>query len=383
MIVGITKETFKGEKRVALIPDSVQSISKIGCELLIEKGAGVEAGFTNEEYIAKGARIAKSRSEVFNNSDIIAQVRGLGANIDGYAADLELMKEGQVVVGLFEPLYAPNVIAEAAARGIVAFSMELMPRISRAQSMDILSSMATIAGYKAVLIAAEKLNKIFPMLMTAAGTLLPAKVFVIGGGVAGLQAIATSKRLGAVVQAYDVRAAVKDQVESLGAKFVELKIDSEQSEDEGGYAKEMDENFYNNQRMLMSNILRGSDVVISTASVPGKKAPILITEEMVKEMPRDAVIIDLAAEKGGNCELTQLNKSVRKHSVTIIGPGNLPSEIPCHASQLYAKNISNFLASLVKESHINIDMGDEILKGTLLTRGGKVVNGHVLNALES
>lgn len=383
MIVGIPKETSENERRVALIPPSIPTITKVGIQVLVESGAGVKAGFMDDEYEKKGAKIAKTHEEIFSLSDIILQVRGLGANPEGYSNDLKLMQKGQVVIGFFEPLYAPEIIAQAAKRGIVAFSMELIPRITRAQNMDALSSMATISGYKAVLLAAVNLPKMFPMLMTAAGTLLPARVFIIGAGVAGLQAIATSKRLGAVVQAYDVRPTVKDQVQSLGAKFVELRLESQEAEDKDGYAKAMGEEFYQKQRALMASVLKESDIVITTASVPGKKAPVLLTASMVKEMPRGSVIVDLAAEKGGNCELTKPSKSSEKYGISIIGPVNLPSSTPYHASQMYAKNITNFALLLIKDSKLQINLDDEIINQTLLTKDGNVVNNRVLEALKS
>jgi proton-translocating NAD(P)+ transhydrogenase subunit alpha len=378
MITGVLKETFPGENRVALVPDMVKMLGKKGIDVVIESGAGVSAGFPDTLYQEKGAKIVNSRAEVFE-ADIILQVRSLGTNMEAGKADLENMKKGQVVIGTSDPLNmfeANNLLAE---KGISSFSLELVPRITRAQSMDILSSMATVAGYKAVLWAAEKLPKFFPMFMTAAGTITPSKVFVIGAGVAGLQAIASAKRLGAVVSAYDVRPVVKEQVESLGGSFVEMELDTDSAQDSGGYAKALGEDFYKKQRELMTRVVAENDVVITTAAIPGKKAPVLITEEMVKGMNAGSVIVDIAAETGGNCELTESGKTVEKYGVTIIGPENIPSSLPYHASQMFAKNITTFLLNMFdKEGKFSIDLEDEIVKGSLITHDGKVVNERVL-----
>ncbi len=381
MIVGVPKETYPGEKRVALIPAIIPSLTKAGMEVIIESGAGSEAGYPDKAYTEKGGTIVKSRAEVFETAQIMTHVRLLGANPDEGQRDLPLYKSGQLVIGMAEPLTHPQSIQDLNSRSVISFSMELIPRITRAQSMDVLSSMGTIAGYKAVLLAAESLPKMFPMLMTAAGTVTPAKVLIIGAGVAGLQAISMARRLGGHVEAYDLRPAVKEQILSLGAKFVELPIDTTDSEDKGGYAKAQDESFYQRQRELMKKIVRVSDVVISTASVPGKKAPILITEEMVAEMAPGSVIIDLAAERGGNCELTKLNQTIMAHGVLIKGPQNLASSVPYHASQMYAKNISTFLLHLVKKGELHIDTADEITNDTMLTRDGEIVNGKIRELL--
>ena len=381
MRIGIPRETFPNERRVALIPASIPALSKKGFEVLVEAGAGAEAGFPDAAYKEKGAKIAGSRSEIFSSADIILQVRTLGANLDAGRADLDLMRKDQVVIGFGEPLGEPKAVKALAERGVTAFSMELLPRITRAQSMDVLSSMGTIAGYKAVLLAADVLPKIFPMLMTAAGTLAPARVFVVGVGVAGLQAIATARRLGAVVQAYDVRPAVKEQVESLGAKFVELPLEASEAEDKGGYAKAMGEEFYKKQRELMGKVLTETDVVITTAAVPGKKAPVLVTGEMIKGMPPQSVVVDLAAERGGNCELTRPGETVVEHGVTVLGPVNVPSTAPYHASQMYAKNLSTFLLHIVKDGKLQLDMEDEITRDTMTARGGEVVHPRVREAL--
>ena len=381
MIVGVPKETYPGEKRVALIPAIIPSLTKAGMEVIIESGAGSDAGYPDKAYTEKGGTIAKSRAEVFETAQIMTHVRLLGANPDEGQRDLPLYKSGQLVIGMAEPLTHPQSIQDLNSRSVISFSMELIPRITRAQSMDVLSSMGTIAGYKAVLLAAESLPKMFPMLMTAAGTVTPAKVLIIGAGVAGLQAISMARRLGGHVEAYDLRPAVKEQILSLGAKFVELPLDTTDSEDKGGYAKAQDESFYQRQRELMKKIVRVSDVVISTASVPGKKAPILITEEMVAEMAPGSVIIDLAAERGGNCELTKLNQTIMAHGVLIKGPKNLASSVPYHASQMYAKNISTFLLHLVKKGELHIDTADEITNDTMLTRDGEIVNGKIRELL--
>ncbi len=379
MIVGVVKETFPGERRVAMVPAAVPSLK--GLEVHVEAGAGEAAGFSDAEYREKGAKVAASREAVFSAADVICQVRTLGANPSAGRADLKLLRAGQAVIGLAEPLTDAAPTQEMARQGVMLFAVELMPRISRAQSMDVLSSQATVAGYKAVLLAAAELPRMFPMLMTAAGTVAAAKVLVIGAGVAGLQAIATARRLGAVVQGYDVRPAVKDQVESLGARFVELELETKGAEGSGGYAKAMDEAFYRKQRELMARVIAGVDVVITTAAIPGKKSPVLVTGEMVKSMPRGSVIVDLAAERGGNCELTRPDEVTVVNGVTVLGPTNLASTAPYHASQLYARNLCAFLQHLVKDGKLTADPADEIAAATLLTRDGEVVNAQVRSAL--
>jgi NAD(P) transhydrogenase subunit alpha len=381
MIVGIVRESFPDEARVAMVPALVPQLQKAGIEVVIESGAGNAAGFLDEEYSAKGAKVVSGRAEVFQSADLIAQVRALGANPDQGKADLELIRDGLAIVGMCEPLTEHESNNALAEKGAMLFSMEMMPRITRAQSMDVLSSMATVAGYKAVLLAANELPKMFPMMMTAAGTIAPARVFVVGAGVAGLQAIASAKKNGAIVEAYDVRPAVKEQVESLGGKFVELELETDTAEDAGGYAKELGEDFYSKQREMMTKVIAESDVVITTAAIPGKKAPILVTEEMVKGMHPGSVVVDLAAERGGNCELTKSGETIVAHGVKIIGPENIPTTIPYHASQMYAKNIATFLIHLVDEGELKIDLEDEITEGTLITQGGKVVNKRILEAL--
>ncbi len=383
MIIGVVKETYPGEKRVALVPSSIPALTKANLEVLMESGAGAAAGYIDSAYQEKGAKIAATRAEVFASADIILQVRILGANPVAGQDDLPLMRNGQIVIGFAEPLTAHSATQQLAERGVVAFALELMPRTTRAQSMDALSSMATISGYKAVLLAAEALPKIFPMMMTAAGTLPPSRVFVIGAGVAGLQAIATSKRLGAIVEAYDVRPAVKEQVESVGGKFVELPLEAKDSEDKGGYAKALDEDFYRRQQELMKRVVSASDVVITTALVPGKKAPVLINADAVHAMAPGSVIVDLAAERGGNCELTQPDKEVLVKGVLILGPTNLPATVPHDASQMVAKNITTFLLHLVQDGKPRIGDEDEIIRETTMTRDGKVVHPRLLELLKS
>ena len=326
-------------------------------------------------------RIANNREEVFQSAEVVVQVRSPGANPETGAADVALLRPGQTLIGFGEPLTALDAARSLAERGASFLAMELMPRITRAQSMDALSSMATIAGYKAALIAAETLPRMFPMLMTAAGTVAPARVLVIGAGVAGLQAIATARRLGAVVSGYDIRAAVKEQVESLGARFVVLEIEAGGAEEKGGYAKAMGEEFYHRQRELMGGVLAAQNVVITTAAVPGKKAPILITREMVDRMAPGSVIVDIAAERGGNCELTRPGEVVEAGGVRILGPLNLPSTVPYHASQMYAKNIATFLKYLIKDGQLNLNRDDEIVRETLVTHAGEVVHPRVREAM--
>ena len=382
MIIGVPKETFPEERRVALVPTLVPSLVKKGFEIWIEASAGAEAGFPDEDYQVKGARVVSQRAELFSKADVILQVRGLGANPKQGRSDLKMMKSDQVIIGFLEPLGEPQSVRELAEQGVIAFALELLPRITRAQSMDVLSSMATIAGYKAVLLAAETLPKMFPMMMTAAGTISPTRLYVVGAGVAGLQAIATARKLGAVVFAYDIRPAVKEEVESLGAKFVELELEEEKVATSGGYAKAMDESFYQRQRELMAKAVAESDVVITTAAVPGKKAPILITREMVQAMSPGSVIVDLAAERGGNCELTRPGEIVVKGGVTILGPINIPSTIPYHASQMYAKNISNFLVHITEDGKIKLDEEDEIVRKTRVTQNGEIVHPQVRERLD-
>ena len=382
MVVGIPSETFPGERRVATVPTVLPALIKAGLDILLEPGAGAAAGFPDSSYVDKGAVLATDRAHVLAAADVVLEVRALGANPNAGRADLERLRTGQVVIGLSDPLGEPASARELAARGVTAFSMELIPRITRAQSMDALSSMATIAGYKAVLVAAETLPRMFPMMMTAAGTVTPARVFVVGAGVAGLQAIASARRLGAKVEAYDVRPAVKEQVESLGASFVDLPLDTAESEDAGGYAKAQDETFYARQREMMGRVVAGSDVVITTALIPGRPAPVLVTDEMVAGMTPGSVVVDLAAERGGNVEPSRPDEVVIAHGVTVLGPTNLPSTVPYHASQMYARNVSALLLHLVRDGAMTLDPDDEITTGTLVSRDGEVVHPRVRALLE-
>ena len=377
MIIGVPKESYPGERRVALVPMVIPNLVKAGFEVLVESGAGAEAGYPDALYVEKGAKILADRRTVFDRADIVVQVLCYGSNDVTGQADLPLLHSEQVLVGFMRPLGSVDVIQQIAQTGVISFAEELMPRTTRAQSMDALSSMGTICGYKAVLMAANTLPKIFPMLTTAAGTIPPARILVIGAGVAGLQAIATAHRLGAAASAYDLRPATKEQVQSLGGRFVELSIEAQDAEDARGYGTAQDESFYRRQRELLSRAVAESDVVITTAVVPGQKTPVLVTHEMVKDMAPGSVIVDLAAERGGNCELTRAGQTVVEHGVTIIGRINVASQVPYHASQLYARNITAFLLNLVMDGKLRRDSEDEIIRETLLTRGGEIVNWRV------
>ena len=378
MIIGVPKESFPGERRVALVPASIPALVKAKCEVVVETAAGIGAGYPDNAYVEKGAKVVPTRAEVFGAADIVLQVLCYGANDRTGRADLGLMRPGQAVIGFLRPLGSPQTLQEIAAAGVLAFAVELMPRITRSQNMDALSAMASVCGYKAALLASDALPRFFPMLMTAAGTITPARVLVLGGGVAGLQALATARRLGAVVSAYDVRPAVKEQVQSLGGRFVELPLETGQSEDARGYARPQDETFLSRQRELLTRVIAESDVVIGTASVPGKRAPLLITAAMVARMAPGSVIVDLAAERGGNCELTRLNEKVIEHGVTIFGYFNLASSVPYHASQMYSNNLTAFLLNLLKGGRLNVDLEDEITRATLVARDGRVVHPLVL-----
>jgi H+-translocating NAD(P) transhydrogenase subunit alpha len=377
MIVGVPKETYPGDRRVALVPTVIPNLKKSGMDVVIEAGAGIGAGYPDAEYVEKGARLVGSRAELFQTADIIVQFLVHGANDKTGSADMQLMRKGQIVFGFLRPLGTVTTLQEIAERGVTAFSVELMPRITRAQSMDALSSMATISGYKAVLLAAETLPRMFPMLTTAAGTIAPARVLIIGVGVAGLQAIATARRLGAVASAYDMRPAVKEQVQSLGGRFVELALEAKNAQDARGYGTAQDETFYQKQRELLGRTVADSDVVITAAVIPGKKAPVLVTKEMVERMAPGSVIVDLAAERGGNCELTKPEQTVVEHNVTIVGEINLASTVPYHASSLYARNVSAFLQLLVKEGQLRMNMDDDIIRETVVTQNGEIVNPRV------
>ena len=377
MIAGVLTETLPGERRVALTPSVLPALTKAGVTVLIQRGAGEAAGVPDAAFAHAGAEIAETAADVVTRADVLLRVRISPPGTPAGDADLSLTRPGQALIAFLDPLGEPSLAPALASRGVAALSMELMPRITRAQSMDALSSMATIAGYKAVLLAALHLTRMFPMLTTAAGTLKPARVFVVGAGVAGLQAISTARRLGAQVQAYDVRAAAKEQVHSVGATFVELPLEAGDAEDKGGYAKAQDESFYRRQREMMTKVVAGSDVVITTAAIPGKRSPVLVTGEMVQGMAPGSVIVDLAAERGGNCELTRADETVTVHGVTILGPTNLPASVPFHASQMYSKNVTTFLTHLVKDGVLTLDPGDEIVRETLVTKDGAVVHERV------
>jgi len=378
MKAGVLKETWPSETRVALVPGVIPQLAKAGIEVLLESGAGQAAGYPDAQYAEKGARLAP-RDAVLAEARLLLSVRSLAGAHD--AAAVGHLGRDHVVLGLLDPLQHGEALAPLVATGATLFALELLPRITRAQGMDALSSMATIVGYKAVLLAADSLPRMLPMLMTAAGTVSPARVFVIGAGVAGLQAIATARRLGAVVEAYDVRPAVKDQIQSLGARFVELPIETGGAEDKGGYAKAQDEAFYRRQRELLAKVVAESDIVIATAAVPGKKAPVLVTGEMVQAMKPGSVIVDLAAEQGGNCELTAPGRTLVQHGVQLMGPLNLAAALPYHASQLYAKNATSFVLNLIKDGQVRLDLEDEIVRDTMLARGGELTSPRVREAL--
>lgn len=367
--VGVPRETVPRERRVAITPADVGSLVAMDLEVAVETDAGLDAGFTDASYEAKGARVASP--ETTFEADVMLQIRVPGERIDEVRA-------GQTLVGLADPLNAREELEAIAARGARVFALELLPRITRAQSMDVLSSMATVAGYKAVLVAAEKLPRMFPMMVTAAGTLMPAKVLVIGAGVAGLQAIATARRLGAVVTAYDVRPEVRQEIESLGARFAELPLETMDARDERGYARELGEDFYERQRALMSRLVEDIDVVITTAAVPGRPAPKLITATMIEAMRPGSVIVDLAAPSGGNCEVTEADTDVEHAGVAVLGPTNLPATVPFHASQMYGKNMTAFLKNLTVDGELRIDPDDEILRETLVVSDGKIVHPRLL-----
>lgn len=376
MIIGVPKEAQAGENRVSLVPETVAKLVKAGFKVRIERGAGEKAYFNDSDYEKAGASISQSAEDVFASSEIIVKV-GVPS-----AAEIGRLKQGAVYISFLNPLAEPSLSAELAKRGVTAFSMELIPRTSRAQSMDALSSQANIGGYKAVLTATMALGKYFPMLTTAAGTVPPAKVLVIGVGVAGLQAIATARRLGAVVSAFDIRPEVKEQVQSLGAKFVEAKVDVDAKAD-GGYAKEVNEETKRKLQEALAETVAASDVVITTAQVPGKKAPVLVTRDMVARMKPGSVIVDMASEQGGNVEGSKPGQTVVSEGTSIIGPVNLPASLPVHASQLYSRNILSLLGLLVKDGKLNLDFNDDILKGACVAHGGQVVNERVKGLLAS
>ncbi len=377
MIVGVPKESYPGERRVALVPVVIPNLIKAGLEVVVETGAGEQAGYPDAAYVEKGATVLSDRAAVFSRADIVVQVLCYGSNDVSGKADLPLMKRGQTLIGFLRPFGSAEIVQQIAQAGVSAFSVELMPRTTRAQSMDALSSMGTICGYKAVLLAAETSLRIFPMMTTAAGTITPARVFVIGAGVAGLQAISTARRLGAVASAYDMRPAAKEQVQSLGGRFVELPIEAQNAQDARGYGTAQDETFYARQRELLTRVVAESDVVITAAVIPGKKSPVLITADMVKGMAPGSVIVDLASERGGNCELTRTGETVKEHGIIIIGAINLASSVPYHASQMYARNLMTFLLYMVEGGKLRLNLQDEIIRETMITNGGEIVNARV------
>ena len=382
MIIGIPAEIKTAEKRVAMSPANVQSLTDKGVKVLFQTNAGDAASYPDTLYTEAGATISTDRAEIFAQADIILQVQSFGSNNENSEADLASLRSGQMVIGMMDPLASPQAAQAVADKGATAIALELVPRISRAQSMDVLSSMATLAGYKAVLMGASAAPRIFPMLMTAAGTLQPARVLIMGVGVAGLQACATAKRLGAVVEAYDVRPAAREQIISVGAKPVELDLDTGESEGAGGYAKAQGEDFLKRQRELMTAVVAEQDIIITTAAIPGAKSPILVTEDMVKAMKPGSVIVDLAAERGGNCDLTEQGKTVVAHGVTILGPENVPSELAHHASQMYGKNMQTLLELILdEEGNLNLDFNDEIVAGTVVAHKGEVPHPHMRKLL--
>ena len=381
MRIGVVKETFPGERRVALVPSSLAPLIKAGHQIVVESGAGGSAGYTDQQYQSSGATVASSRAEALA-ADCLVQVRALGANLQAGQADLEHLRAGQLVIGTCDPLTALEAVQQLASRGVTLMALELIPRITRAQSMDVLSSQATVAGYRAVILAAEVLPKMFPMLMTAAGTISAAKVLVIGAGVAGLQAIAICRKLGGVVSGYDVRPAVKEQVQSLGAKFVELALDTSDTEGKGGYAKAQSEDFLKRQCELLGQVIAQQDVIITTAAIPGKPSPRLILESAVSAMRPGSVIVDLAAERGGNCELTVADQRVVRHGVTILGPTNLPAEVPHDSSQMFAKNVATLIAHLAPKGELKIDRSDEITRETMACHAGEVTQPRLREMLQ-
>jgi NAD(P) transhydrogenase subunit alpha len=377
MIIGVPKERFPGERRVALTPASAKLLGRSKVEVVVEAGAGVAAGFTDSDYESAGARVVSDRDTLFTEAAAIAVVRTVGADPSGWAREKQSLRRGQLMIGFAEPLSRPDLATEAAEAGVTLLAMELIPRISRAQSMDALSAMAMVAGYKATIIAAARLDRLFPLQMTAAGTVAPARVLVLGAGVAGLQAIATARRLGAVVTAYDIRPAAREEALSLGARFVELGLETSDAEAAGGYARAMDDEFYRRQREALSKVVAASEVLITTAAVPGKRAPVLVTTEMVKSMPAGAVVVDLAAERGGNCEPTRPDEEVQVGGATVLGPLNLPASVPRDASELYSRTVVNLVKHLLEDGELTLKADDPIAQGVLVCADGRIVNEQV------
>jgi proton-translocating NAD(P)+ transhydrogenase subunit alpha len=373
MKVGIPKEVFPGETRVALIPESVKKIAEKGAQVIVESGAGAAASFEDDAYKAAGATVEGSHNAVLG-AELVLKIQPPGIGEDSLPDEVAALKEGGALITFLQPFARRKMLERLAARNVTAMGMEMVPRISRAQNMDALSSMATVSGYKAVLLAANAFQRFFPMFMTAAGTIPPARALILGAGVAGLQAVATAKRLGAMVEAFDSRPVVKGEVESLGARFVGLDVSQEEAQDAGGYAKELGEEQHRRELELIAQRLPRTDIVISTAQIPGRRAPILITEAMLKQLKPGSILVDLAVEGGGNCELTEYNRTVVKHGVTLIGTVNLPALMPVHASQMYSKNLGNLVMHLLGESGLQLNMEDPITAGVVVTHGGKVVH---------
>ena len=372
MIIAVPKETVSGETRVALVPETVQKLIQLGYTIKVETGAGSQAGFGDEAFKNDGAEIVADASALFAEADIVLKVQIPGQHPSG-KHELEMLKKGALIISFFYPLYNYELATKAAGLGVNVMAMDAVPRITKAQRMDALSSQTNLAGYKSVLLAASALDKIFPLMMTAAGTISPARVVIMGAGVAGLQAIATAKRLGAVVEVSDIRPAVKEQVESLGGKYIELPT-QEDMEDSGGYAREVTADFLKKQQEVIAKHVSEADAVITTALVPGKKAPILVTADMVKQMRPGSVVVDMATEQGGNCELSEMGTTVVKEGVTIIGETNLPARLPYHASELYSRNLLALIKYLTKEEKLILDPADEIVQGALITHEGQIVH---------
>jgi len=380
VIIAIPKEILPGENRVACVPDVTSKFVKEGFEIHIEKNAGLSAGFTDEEYEKAGAKIFDNLEELYASADIVLKVQRPVDHPEAGKHEIDLMKSGTILITFLYPLHYPDLAERCAEKGINVISMDMIPRTTIAQRMDALSSQANIAGYKSVIMAANEIGKIFPLMMTAAGTISPAKVVIMGAGVAGLQALGTAKRLGAVVEVSDIRPAVKEEVHSLGGKFIEVETD-ENMQDESGYAKEASEEFLRKQKELIFKHVTEADIVITTALVPGKKAPTLITEEMVKNMRPGSVVLDMATEFGGNCEISEKGKTIKKYNVTIIGEPNLPSLVPTHASEMYSRNIYNYVTHFAREGKLELNLEDEIIKGSLITNNGEVINERVKGLL--
>ena len=375
MKIGVLREIAPGERRIALVPESAKKLVEQGNEVAIERGAGAAAGFPDDAYTAAGARLAGDAGEILGASDLVLKIQ------PPQASEIDRLREGAVVVAILQPFQNADTVRRLAAKRAVSFSLDLLPRITRAQAMDVLSSMSTIAGYKGVLLAAAALPKMVPLLMTAAGTLKPARFLILGVGVAGLQAIATARRLGGVVEAFDIRPAVKEQVESLGARFVAHEAIQAGGETKGGYASELTPEQQARQREVLGKHIAEADAVVCSALVPGRRAPILLTQAQVAAMRPGSVVIDLAADQGGNCELTKPGETVDHHGVQVLGPLNVPATVPLHASQMLSRNFQNFVLHLLKKGELQLDLADEITSGTLVTRDGEIVHAAVKSAL--